>query len=112
MAETPTKEPAQSDLTAAEFSKKHHMGLSKWHELQKTGRGPRVWFCGSQARVTPEAEAEWLAREYEYAKSEEAQLERARRAEANKKAAEKSGQSPLHVSRRPSKGRRKGKKRP
>ena len=61
MAETPTKEPAQSDLTVAEFSKKHHMGLCKWHELQKTGRGPRVWFCGSQARITPEAEAEWLA---------------------------------------------------
>ena len=110
MAETPKKEPEKRDLTVKEFCEKHHMGLSKYNDFQKNGRGPRVWYCGSQARITPEADDEWLAKGYEYAESEEGQLERARRSEASKKAAAASGQSPLHVSRRPAKGRRKGKR--
>ena len=43
MAETPKKEPEKRDLTVTEFCEKHHMGLSKYNDFQKNGRGPRVW---------------------------------------------------------------------
>jgi hypothetical protein len=94
----PPREP--DAYTVREFCQAHRISISTYHKLRKQGRGPRIIQPGAQARITREAAAAWREQMEAEASGEAAQLERARRVEAAKKAGKKAGESELHVSKK------------
>lgn len=101
-----SNEPDVLNLT--QFCKRNNMGKTYFYQLVKDGLAPEFMLYGKEYRITIAAETAWRAKKHERAKSEEVQLERARRTEANKELGKKAAQSEKHVCRRPAKGRRKG----
>jgi len=103
--ETPlTKEVLQQEtarsFTKSQFCAIEGMSLSTYAKLQKMGKGPdELRFAGMNfVRITAKAREDWHKRMDEERKTDEAQLERARRSEALKRLGKLAAASPAHVS--------------
>jgi hypothetical protein len=95
------QEVEEQAFTREQFCRRNNISLSTLHELNKTGRGPRVMKVGRNAvRITLAAEAAWQrAREKEYASAAE-RLERERVSARMSQLGKVGARSPLHPCRR------------
>jgi len=89
----------QQAFTRTEFCSRNRIGLSLYHKLKNTGRGPREMALGNAIRISVEAERDWrAARERPDAIADAAQKARVAK---GRRAARLAVESPRHVSKRP-----------
>jgi hypothetical protein len=89
-------------LTIKQFCVRETMSLASYYKMKRLGYGPREMVVpGTEIiRITPTAHREWREKLEARSRTEEAELERKRRADQRRAAGKTAAASPLHVSRK------------